>query len=407
MTDQRKRILILGASRYYQKSIEAARRMGHRVLVTDRNPHAEGFRFADAFAAIDITDREATLSYAQENNIDAVIPINDFGVPTAAYVADRLNLPGLTPKQADILTDKSRMRALWNQCPELVVQSYPTRTLDEAIHAAETVNQWPIILKPADSRGGGSRGVVVVDSFRELQKQYAYSQSFFPTKPVMVEECISGTEHSLEVIVWNAKPSILAVSKKIKTPLPTRVDKSVLYPAELTRQQYACIQDCVHRAVSMLEIQNAVLHVELCYTSAGPRVFEIGGRCGGGGTPDPIMPFVTGVNLFQEQIRIALGEEPHHREPLYFKGATYHFLTPRPGIILSISGVQEVAQWDNVLDVDVLLQPGDEVRNVQTGGDRSGYIITGGENQAMAYTLALQAENHIRIQTTRITAATS
>jgi hypothetical protein len=134
----------------------------------------------------------------------------------------------------------------------------------------------------------------------------------------------------------------------------------------------------------------------MCTTESGPRLFELGARCGGGGTPDPIVPHLTGVEMFKEVVRIALGEQPHRLTPLYTKGCIYRFITPAPGTINRISGLEEVKAWKNILDCELLVGVGDRVRKVEMGGDRAGFIIAGGETRQEAIELADKAEQHIR-----------
>ncbi|MRS03284.1 lactate dehydrogenase, partial [bacterium] len=57
----RKRLIILGASRYYAKSIEAARKAGYFIIALDRNPVADGFSSADVGISCDIVDKERVL----------------------------------------------------------------------------------------------------------------------------------------------------------------------------------------------------------------------------------------------------------------------------------------------------------------------------------------------------------
>src|SRR3989339_688874 len=110
-----KRVLILGASRYYLRAIQTAKRLGYRTLVVDRDPTLPGFQAADTGQGIDITNSGAVLDYARTQKIDGIVPINDYGVPTAAYVAEALKLPGLTRRQSRILTNKALLRDHWQK----------------------------------------------------------------------------------------------------------------------------------------------------------------------------------------------------------------------------------------------------------------------------------------------------
>ena len=393
-----KKIMILGASRYYIRSILAAKTLGYKVIVTDRNPAAEGFQQADHSQAVDITDIEGSLAVAKKYRIDGIIPVNDFGVRTAAAIAETLGLPGISSLVAEYATNKALMRAQWAKTNVPSAAFRVVKTLDEATTAVEALDSWPLVLKPADSRGGASRGVSIINDKTELPAALEFAQSFYKDKSVVIEEFLDGVEHSLETITYEGETYILAVSDKVKTPLPYRVDKSVIYPTIFKGVQLQQICEVARSAIQALGIEVGAVHVEMCSTEDGPRLFEVGARCGGGGTPDPIVPFVTGVEMFKEAARIAVGEKPHRLQPYYTRGCVYRFITPQPGRVKKTRNLEAVKGWKNILDCEVLVGEGDQVRSVQAGGDRAGFVIAGGETRAEAIALADKAENHIHFE---------
>ena len=50
----------------------------------------------------DIVDKQAVLELARNHKVSAVIPINDYGVVTAAYVTTQLGLKGISPDTAEL-----------------------------------------------------------------------------------------------------------------------------------------------------------------------------------------------------------------------------------------------------------------------------------------------------------------
>ena len=394
-TNENKKIMILGASRYYIRSIIAAKEMGCQVFVTDRNPTAEGFRYADFYEAVDITDIQGSIKAAQKYGIDGVVAVNDFGVPTAAAIAANLDLPGIGPEVAKYATSKAWMRKIWETADVPSVKYEVIDSLDKAYGAVEKIGTWPLIVKPADSRGGASRGVSKVESMQQIKNAIEFAQSFYETDEVVIEEFLEGTEHSMETLTCDGVTYVLAVSDKEKTPPPYRVDKSVIYPTIYEGTDLQRIHDTAKKAVKALGINRGAAHVEICSTRNGPRLIEVGARCGGGGTPDPIIPWLTGIEMFKEVVRMALGMRPHRLEPRFMKGCVYRFLMPRPGKIRKISGTEEVKGMREILDYEVLLQVGDEMQAVRTGGDRAGFIIASGENREEALHFADKAEERI------------
>ena len=100
------------------------------------------------------------------------------------------------------------------------------KDLNGAMKATRELDSWPLIFKPADSRGGGSRGISRVDGPAQVAGALEFAQSFYADKDVVIEEFLEGVEHSLELVAEpGGRFTLLAISDKEKTPPPYRVDE--------------------------------------------------------------------------------------------------------------------------------------------------------------------------------------
>lgn len=393
-----KKVIILGASRYYLKSIEATRRAGYYVIAVDRNAESEGFKSVDKSYVCDIIDKDGILKIAQEEKVTAVVPVNDYGVPTAAYVANKLNLNYISEKAALLATNKEEMRKKWIAdgipCPKVEVGNTP-----EQIREAIQRIGFPCILKPAHGYGGASRGVVVVNNSSEIGKGIEFATAFYNDHTTLIESFIEAEfEHSAEVLIYKGQVNVIAISDKIKTPLPFRVDKCVLYPTAISKERIDELKKVIGNAVISLGITSGAAHVELASTKTGYVLFELGARCGGGGTPEPIVSHCTGVDEFLEQVRILAGDPPINLTPTRNLGCNYHFITPEPGRIKEIEGIDNIRNLEGILDFEFFKKPGDEIVPVTVGTERSGFIICAAQTQAQAYNLGKKAESLLKIK---------
>ncbi len=393
----RKKALILGASRYYRESIRSAKNAGYSIVVADRNYYPDTAAVADHFAVCDIVDKRGILEIARHQEIDGIVAVNDYGVPTAAYVAEQLKLPGISEKAAYCATNKKAMRAEWLKagipCPRVECWEQPSELYDAIVRIG-----FPCILKPAHGIGGASRGVVVVRGIDEIEAAIQFSQSFYVDKAILVEEFIDGkSEHSAEVLIYRGVPHVIAISDKVKTPLPYRVDKAVLYPTAMTIAELDSAIDCIARSVTALGIHTGAAHVEGAMTDNGFVLFELGARCGGGGTPEPIVRHVTGVDEFVELVRILVGDQPKSLAPQANRGCSYHFLTPPAGTIEAVRGLAEIRSMQGILDFEFLKKPGDTIYPVRIGTERSGFVIAAAETRDEAYRLGVRAEELLQI----------
>jgi biotin carboxylase len=389
-------VLVLGAAQHQMFTLTAIKAMGCRVVAIDRNPEAAGRASADAFEAVDIADAERAIEVGRRHSIDAVVPLSDYGVQTAAEVAAALGLAGNPPEVARNATSKARMRRLWEKAGVPSARFRVVSGLDAAVAATRDLDSWPLIFKPADSRGGGSRGISRVDGPSGVAAALEFAQSFYQDKDVVIEEFLDGIEHSLELVMEpGGRCTVLAISDKEKTPPPYRVDKSVIYPTAFSGRERERIAEIAILAARALGMEIGAAHVELCTTATGPRLFELGARFGGGHTPHPIVSFLTGVNEIEVVTRLLLGEDPGPIQPMHESGAVYRFLTPRPGVLESIQGLEDVRRWEGVLDCGVWVGTGSRIQPVRTGGDRAGYVVAGAPDRRSAIELADRAESAI------------
>ena len=96
-----KKLLLLGGSAQQVIAIESAKRLGYSTVLCDYLPDNQGQYKADKFFLVSTTDKEAILEVAIKENIDGVVAYaSDPAAPTAAYVAEKLGLPG-NPYESD------------------------------------------------------------------------------------------------------------------------------------------------------------------------------------------------------------------------------------------------------------------------------------------------------------------
>lgn len=393
-------IVVLGASRHYRASIRSLRKLGAKVVCFDRNPKSEGFADADAGYIIDISDAEAVSGKCKELKATAVIPVNDVGVVTAALVSDELGLPGLSVDVASRSTNKALMRRIWLEsgvpCPK-VREIYSREDLTGAIQDVGL----PVILKPASTVGGASRGVVVVSNLDDVDTAADFAFRFAPNNHVLVEQFIEAdSEHSVEILIRHGKAQVLAVGDKLKSALPYRVDKAITYPSSVAKDTLEVIKSVAVNAARTIGIDNGAAHVELAMVAGSPVLFELGARPGGGATAGIILPYLTGIDYFLEYAR-ALSDLDGPQTELHFEhknsACVYLFLTPDPGVVSSICPPATLSGNHDVLDWEVFLEAGSEINPVRTGLDRAGFIVAVGESPHAALSRALELEKDFQI----------
>ena len=108
-----KKLLILGAGQMQVPIIALAKQLGHYTIVADYDPQAPGFEYADVKSTISTIDKDAVLELAQSEQVDGILTTSDFPVRVVAYVSEKLGLPAMSQKVAEICTDKYQQRKLF------------------------------------------------------------------------------------------------------------------------------------------------------------------------------------------------------------------------------------------------------------------------------------------------------
>ena len=88
---KKERLLMLNGSFCEMPIIQEAKALGYYVVTTGNAPELVGHKVADEYISCDYSDKEAVLDLVRKHHIDRIVSCaNDFGVLTAAYVAEQM-----------------------------------------------------------------------------------------------------------------------------------------------------------------------------------------------------------------------------------------------------------------------------------------------------------------------------
>ena len=313
----------------------------------------------------------------------------DRAVPAVAAVAEALDLPGIGTETAHRMTHKIAMRRTLADAGLPQPRFAAVRTLQEARAAAETVG-FPAVLKPTDS--GGQRGVFRLESAADLERHLHAALAESPTHEAIVEAYEEGLELNGLVVVRDGEPELLTLSDRLRPPgIGFGVGWIHVYPSTLYGDTLAEAERVAVDAVHALGLRDGIAFPQLIAEDQGRvSVVEVAARVPGGQMAD-LAAHAVGVDLVEIALRQALGESipdelvrPRRQQPLAIR-----FLTAEPGPlpagkVRSVGGLERVSAFPGVVQADVFLTEGEEVRPVRLDGDRRGYVIAVGETSLEA-----------------------
>ena len=400
-----KTVLFVGAGRHQRRAILRAQELGLRVVAVDRNPEAAGLAEADAAEVVDFVDVDAVVAVARRHGVDGVLTVSaDRAVPVVAAVAEELSLPGIGRETAHLMTHKVAMRRRLAEGGVPQPQFAAIRAWREAAAAADTVG-FPAVLKPADS--GGQRGVFLLRSFADLERHFHAALAESPSGETILEEFTDGLELNGLVVARGGEPYPLLLSDRLR---PDGVGFGVgwihSYPSRLFGDALEEAERVALRAVRTLGLRDGIAFPQLIVTQDGRAlVVEVAARIPGGQMAD-LAFHALGVDLVRIALRQALGEETPDDlvVPRISRPTAIRFLTAHPGP-LPLGKVRRIGSLDRVLaapgvvQADVFLQVGEEIRPVRLDGDRRGYVIATGDTNVQALELAESAALKLYVET--------
>lgn len=378
--------------------IRAALDLGYKLVVATPNPAAyRGYgvhklitapvgQYEEAEAAIlDALDRERIA-------VAGIVAWKDREVELAARLGVRLGLPCTSLDAVAHVRNKASTR----QCLQgvgTVNPRYAEVRDDASFLAALSVVGVPALLKPAGN--SGSRGIKRIDStegalaayraFVEFNAQQAGEMFHYYEEVALLEQEVSGTEHSMAGLVSHGEVITLGIAdKRFDRSLPLQYQNVV--PSQLPAPLQDEIVALVRQAVAATGIDHCGFHVDFMVTAEGVKILEIGGRLGGELINSHLIPLAQpGLQPYHALLDVVQGRNPLSRNDYTrsysSRAGSRVVVAPNLGVIDHVAGVEKVRRDTHCRDFMQLYGPGDEMvlPEVRFKGYELGYIVAQAE----------------------------
>ena len=258
--------------------VEAARRLGCYVITSGNDPSGEAHPFADEYCPCNYADREQLLRLAEEKQVDAVCSCgNDLAAVSAAYVCERLGLPGHdTWKVSRLFHEKDEFKRLCEELDLPTPRSEAFTDLEEALAFAAKCS-YPKIVKPVDL--GGGKGISVARSAEEGKAavELAFCRSLH--KHVVIEDYIEGTQHGFICYIRNGKVAFDYSTNDYSYLNPFMVWMGSGYPADGYAEVRGQIIGDVEKMAAATRMADGFLTIQYMMMDGRPYYIETMRRC--------------------------------------------------------------------------------------------------------------------------------
>lgn len=305
-----KKLLMLGATHFQIPAIKYAKEAGYHVITADYKPNNPGHKFGDEYHNVSTTDKEEILKLSKKLKIDGILSYaSDPGAPTAAYVAEKMDLPGNPYESVLTLQRKDLFRKFLKEHNFNVPESASFPSIEKAKEFGDELiaKEGSIIVKPVDS--SGSKGVTRVDNFNDFEMAFMYAKDFSMSGEVVVEEFLEKKSYQMDGdgFVWDGKLAFSCFGNQhndLECHPHVPVGISFPYVASDVIQEKARTQ--IDRIIQLLDMKVGGLNIEFI-TDRNDEIYliEIGPRSGGNLIPE-VIKYATGVDLIAYSVEGAL-----------------------------------------------------------------------------------------------------
>jgi biotin carboxylase len=392
-----KTVLIVSGGIEAADAARRAKELGYYVVVSDRDPEAPGFAFADSCLIADVYSPTETAAAAERyhrkiRKIDGVICVAADAPVTAATVCQRLGIKGLPLHAAETACDKLAMKRRFSEAG-VPVPWFAAVETPQALQRIAIERGNNLVIKPVDSRG--SRGVQRIAHVADLTKAFILAREHSPTDRVMVEEYLEGPQVSTESIVVDGKCFTPGFSDRnyeyLDRYAPFFIENGGDLPSQLSDEVQFKVRDVVAKAAKALGILDGTVKGDIVVHNGQPYVIELAARLSGGFFCTREIPLNTGVDFLGAALRLAVGDEisQDELEPKHQIPVIQRYAFPKPGKIVRISGAEDARKIPGIADVIVTAKPGDIIPPAGDKRPSAAMVLATGTSR----TTALQAAN--------------
>lgn len=393
-----KKVLFLGGAPTQIPPIKYALEQGYEVISLDYLPENPGHKLAHKYYNISTTDKEAVLEIARLEKIDGIVAYaSDPAAPTAAYVAEKMGLPGNPYESVETLARKDLFREFLTQHNFNVPRSKSFYSEDEARVWLNEIGV-PAFVKPVDS--SGSKGVTHLQNAEDFTTAFEHAMKFSREKKVVVEQKIvrMGYQVDSDIFMSNGKLVFWAWGNQHQDrACHPYAPVAISYPSELPDEVQQKARDVVSSILETLGFKLGAFNVEFVVDADGEIwVIEIGPRNGGNLIPQ-VLKYATGVDMIAATVDAALGLplQQSMQKPVEGCWSSIIVHARETGLFKNLWLSERAKKY--IVEQDVQVKPGAEVNVFSGSHDTLGTMILKYPSQEEMLEMIDNMERDIRV----------
>lgn len=400
---------IIGGGEMQIPVISEAKKLGLLTIISDLNPDCVCAKLADLFVPIDIFDIEAHIQkckqlVASDINIIGVLAAGIDAPETMARLNQYLGLVGVDAEIAKLVHDKGQFRKRLAQL-EIPVPRFATISLEQLdqLEAISDEIGYPLIIKNTDSSGSRGTKIFYAKNLPSLKKATLQAIDVSKSKVALMESFWEGPEQTVESLfdIDGEFHPCFITDRLFDKSDGYALEIGLNHPSQLNKSTQEEMFQIAEDVARKLGIKVGAAKYDFILTPNGPRIIEMTVRLSGGFDCQYIVPAATGKNIILAAILTAIGEKFPNAllENTLNKVVISRSIWPDPGIITSISGLDEARKIKGVEKIIMRSSLGDKVESYTDCTKRTCFIIISANSFDEAESICTIVKNTLLITT--------
>lgn len=395
-----KKLMLLGGMRYLVPVIETAHKRGVYVITCDYLPDNIAHKYSDEYVNVSILEKEKVLEEARKRKIDGILSFAcDPGVVTAAYVAEKMNLPTSGPLESiEILQNKGKFRKFLTENNFNVPVAKQYTNIEEALKETEMFN-WPVIVKPTDS--AGSKGVTKVSEKENLKDAIEYALKYSHCNEFIIEDFLEKVNDSSDCDSFSINGELKFVSfsaqkfdEKCENPY---TPAAYTWPATISKNHQEELKNEIQRLLKLLNMKSSIYNIETRECTNGKAyIMECSPR-GGGNRLSEMIRYMTNIDLIDEVVRAAIGEPltDLKQEEIKENFAEIILHSEKEGTFKELWTSEKIS--DNIVEKDLWVKEGTKVGGFAGANEAIGTLVLRFKNQEELKKVIENQEEYVKV----------
>lgn len=329
------------------------------------------WRVDDALDGQQLADAARGLAKQLGPPVRMIGALEQLQVPLA-QARQALGIEGLSPQAANNFRDKAQMKDVLSAAGVPCARHMLAENAEQAIAFAEIAG-FPLVAKPPAGAGGKRTfRINTGDELRTMLGRYPPNR----LDPTLLEEFVTGDEHSFDSVVINGRPVWYSISRYMPSPLEVLenpwIQWCVFLPRDVSGDEFAPIRDAGFRAVKALGLDTGLSHMEWFRLKSGRiAISEVGARPPGAQFTS-LLSWAHDVDFYRAWPKLLIFDQFDPPPRKYSVGAAY-FRGQGRGRVTDIHGLDEAQKRYGHLVVESRLPRAGQSPSDSYEGD--GYVV--------------------------------